>query len=150
MKTRLSRIAAALAGLLLCGCSALRECRTPEIEIPERMFSAETDSLTVADLGWWEFYGDETLRGIIERTLERNKRILAAAVRVEQARQLYRISRAGQLPNLDFDAPFNYETNDYIRGQTAPRLRNRSEILAEMGAGPVGQPALGGGWQLEE
>ena len=113
MKTRLSRIAATLAGLLLCGCSALRECRTPEIEIPERMFSAETDSLTVADLGWWEFYGDETLRGIIERTLERNKRILAAAARVEQARQLYRISRAEQLPNLNFDAPFNYETNDY-------------------------------------
>lgn len=118
MKAKLLGAAAFALGLLLCGCSALRECKAPEIEMPERMSAAGTDSLTVADLGWWEFYGDGTLRGIIERTLANNKRILAAAARVEQARRLYGVSRAEQLPNVSFDAPFDYETNDYYGGKT--------------------------------
>ena len=105
------------AVFLLDACSALRGCRTPEVPVPEQMFQAGADSLTLADIGWWEFYGDETLRGIIERTLEHNKRILAAAARVEQARQLYRTGRAEQLPNFSFEAPFNYETNDYYEGK---------------------------------
>ena len=109
------------AGLLLGSCSAVRECKAPEIEMPERMFSAAadaagTDSLTVADLRWWEFYGDRALRDIIEHTLAWNKNLLAAAARVEQARQLYGVSRANRLPDISFEAPFNYETNDYYGG----------------------------------
>lgn len=122
MKHTPSVIAALLlAGCLVLGsCSALRECREPEIPTPSDMFSPESDSLTVADMGWWEFYGDETLRGIIERTLQSNKRILEAAYRVEQARAMYRTSKAEQLPNVYFEAPFNNETNDYY-GETPLR-----------------------------
>lgn len=106
-------LCASFAAMLLLSCSAVRECKTPEIKIPQRMFASETDSLTMADIGWWEFYGDTLLRNIIERTLNNNRRILAAAARVEQVRQQYRIGRAEQLPNLYFEAPFNNETNDY-------------------------------------
>ena len=113
MKRTVYMACALFAGLLLCECSAVKECKNPEVEIPQQMFAAETDSLTTADLGWWEFYGDDMLRDIIERTLENNKRVLAAAARIERARQMYRVSRAAQWPNLYFEAPFNNETNDY-------------------------------------
>ena len=113
MKPMLHMAVALLAGVLFGACSAVRECQPPEVDIPQRLFASETDSLTVADIGWWEFYGDEMLRHIIERTLDHNKRILAAAARVEQARQLYGVSRAERLPNLYSEAPFNNETNDY-------------------------------------
>ena len=98
---------------IVCGCSAVRECREPQMEMPQSLGGTATDSLTVADIGWWEFYGDQLLREIIERTLANNKRILASAARVEQARQAYGIGRANRLPNLYFEAPFNNETNDY-------------------------------------
>lgn len=113
MKNLLNILCASLAAMMLIACSAVRECKTPEVKIPQQMFAGETDSLTLADIGWWEIYGDTMLRSIIERTLDNNKRILAAAARVEQARQMYRINRAEQLPNLYFEAPFNLETNDY-------------------------------------
>ena len=113
MKRLANIVCALLAGILLYACSAVRECKSPELNIPQQLFAAECDSLTVADIGWWEFYGDTLLRTIIERTLDNNKRILAAAARVEKARQLYGVSRAERLPNLYFEAPFNNETNDY-------------------------------------
>ena len=59
--------------------------------MPGQIASGYTDSLTIADLSWWQFYGDSTLRRVIELTLENNKDMLAAAARVEQMRQLYRI-----------------------------------------------------------
>ena len=113
MKRLANIVCALLAGILLYACSAVRECKSPELNIPQQLFAAECDSLTVADIGWWEFYGDTLLRTIIERTLDSNKRILAAAARVEKARQLYGVSRAERLPNLYFEAPFNNETHDY-------------------------------------
>lgn len=100
--------------VLSVGCSAVKECKAPELNLPEQIAEgAGLDSLTVADMNWWELYGDERLRHIIERTLANNKRMLVAAARVEQARELYRIDKANQLPNLTFNAPFNNETNDY-------------------------------------
>ena len=68
--------------------------------MPGQIASGYTDSLTIADLSWWQFYGDSTLRRVIELTLENNKDMLAAAARVEQMRQLYRISKAERLPNF--------------------------------------------------
>lgn len=113
MKQAFAYISVLAALVLWTGCSAVRECKTPELNLPERIAGAEPDSLTIADIKWWEFYGDENLRYIIERTLENNKKILAAAARVEQLQELYRISKANRLPNLQFVAPFNNETNDY-------------------------------------
>ena len=81
-------------------CSAVRHCQAPEVEMPGQIASGYTDSLTIADLSWWQFYGDSTLRRVIELTLENNKDMLAAAARVEQMRQLYRISKAERLPNF--------------------------------------------------
>ena len=69
--------------------------------------------LTVADVQWWRFYGDSTLCQIIERTLDNNRDMLAAAARVERLRELYRVSRAERLPSVTGTAYGDYETNDY-------------------------------------
>ena len=94
-------------------CSAVRHCQAPEVEMPGQIASGYTDSLTIADLSWWQFYGDSTLRRVIELTLENNKDMLAAAARVEQMRQLDRISKAERLPNFSAKGLADYETNDY-------------------------------------
>ena len=94
-------------------CSAVRHCQAPEVEMPGQIASGYTDSLTIADLSWWQFYGDSTLRRVIELTLENNKDMLAAAARVEQMRQLYRIRKAGRLPNFTANVLADNETNDY-------------------------------------
>lgn len=98
------------------GCSGVKNLTKPNLDIPQNLFGEnELDSLTIADLGWWEFYGDEYLREIIERVLSENKRLLMAAERVEQAQYLYKVDKSKLLPELSFRLPWNHETNNYYK-----------------------------------
>ena len=103
--------------LFFAACSGVKKLKSPEVSIPQRIAGTSPDSLTIADISWWEFYGDEMLCNIIQRTLENNKRILAAAARVEQAQHLYRVNKANQLPELNMNTYLNNETNDYYEGK---------------------------------
>ncbi len=53
-------ILAAAAGL--GSCSAVRHCKAPEVDFPAAIAGgAAADSLAIADMEWWRFYGDSTL-----------------------------------------------------------------------------------------
>lgn len=102
--------------VLAGSCSGVKNLTKPDIEVPEYFGKEEVlDSLTIADLGWWEFYGDADLRAIIERVLNSNKRLLIAAQRIEQAQYLYKVERSKLLPELAFRLPWNHETNHYYK-----------------------------------
>ena len=110
--------AVAAAGV---SCSAVRRCKAPELALPERFAGLlPDDSLTIADMAWWQFFGDSTLLSIIRRTLDNNREMLAAAARVERMRALYRVEKANRLPDLKLNALADYETNDYS-GESAKR-----------------------------
>lgn len=102
--------------IFLAGCSGVKNLTQPNLDIPLSL-SDETslDSITIADLGWWEFYGDENLREIIETVLAENKNIQMAAQRVEQAQYLYKVDKSKLLPELSFRLPWNHETNHYYK-----------------------------------
>ena len=100
----------------LAGCSGVKNLSKPDIQLPLSLNGEEPlDSLTIADLGWWEFYGDEYLKDIIDRVLKENKSLLMAAERVEQAQYLYKVDKASLFPELSFRLPWNHETNDYYK-----------------------------------
>lgn len=99
---------------VLAGCSAVKKLTPAQLNMPDQIVENQPiDSMTAADIGWWEFYGDEYLKDIIERTLNNNKRLQMAAARVEQAQYLYKVDRSKLLPELNFTLPWNNETNDY-------------------------------------
>lgn len=104
---------------LLASCSAVKNCRTPELQLPGQL-AGRADSLTAADRAWWEFYADTALCRLIERTLTYNRDIRAAAARVEQARQLYRVRKAERLPEVSVEVLAENETNDY-QGEASVR-----------------------------
>lgn len=112
--------ALALAAALLASCSAVKRCQAPAFDMPRMVAAGAPDSLTLADVDWWRFYGDSTLCAIIRRTLDNNRDMLAAGARVERMRELYRIDRAGRLPNLSAAAYADHETNDYA-GEASSR-----------------------------
>lgn len=98
------------------GCSAVKKLTPAQLNLPENIVEGEPiDSLTIADIGWWEFYGDDHLIEIIRRCLDNNKRLLMAAERVEQAQYLYRVEKAKLLPELSVKLPWNHETNHYYK-----------------------------------
>lgn len=98
------------------GCSGVKQLTSPEILVPQTLGRGEQlDSLTIADLAWWEFYGDENLKEIMKKVLNSNKNLLIAAQRVEQAKYQYDVEKANLLPELSFRLPWNHETNDYYK-----------------------------------
>lgn len=110
------RISAIILITVLTGCSGVKHLTKPDIRLPETIAPGEQlDSLTIADIGWWEFYGDSHLKNIIEKVLASNKRLLMAAERVEQASLLYKVDKSRLLPELSFRLPWNHETNSYYK-----------------------------------
>lgn len=108
-----------IALLLIYGmssCSGVKNLAKPELQIPSALSENEIlDSLTIADIGWWEFYGDEYLREIIDKVLRENKNLLMAVERVQQAQYLYKVDNASLFPELSFRLPWNHETNNYYK-----------------------------------
>lgn len=102
--------------LFVGSCSGVKNLPQANLNLPSEIVKGtEMDSLTLADIDWWEFYGDEFLIEIINRTLENNKQIQMAAERVEQAQYLYKVDKAKLLPELSFRLPWNHETNSYYK-----------------------------------
>ncbi|MCH5223241.1 MAG: TolC family protein [Muribaculaceae bacterium] len=101
---------------ILSSCSGVKNLSKPDIAIPENYGGINSlDSLTIADIGWWEFYGDKDLCEIIRKVLDNNKGLQMAAQRIEQAQYLYKVDKSKLLPELSFRLPWNHETNNYYK-----------------------------------
>lgn len=111
---RQSLIAGLLVSLICIGCSGVKNLRKPQVDMPPA-YTAGTagDSVSLADMGWWEFYADSTLSRYISRTLENNKDLLAAAAKINELEKIYGVARANMLPNIGGTVYANDETNDY-------------------------------------
>ncbi len=91
-----------IASLMLAGCNFAPKHVTPALstptEFPPEVFPQ--GSVAAADIAWKDFFLDERLRELIAQTLENNRDLRIAVARIEEARGLYRIQRAEQLPQL--------------------------------------------------
>lgn len=113
-KTSLTRyILPALAALALVSCSGTRNLTRPDLEMPATFSGASLDSMSYADMRWWEFYTDKNLRAIIDRTLENNRDFLKAAARMEELRQLYGVEKVNLAPTISASVSADRETSDY-------------------------------------
>lgn len=97
---------------ITASCSAVRECRPVEISLPATL-DASADTASIADIEWWNLYGDPDLCSLIDMALQHNRGFLAAAASVEQARQLYGVSKADMLPEISARAYAQRETYEY-------------------------------------
>lgn len=103
----------ASVALLCASCMLGSKYKSPELDLPAVIADKETDSLSFADLKWWEVYPDTTLRKLIEKTLENNKDMLIAAGRVEELQKLQRVNTAALLPSVGADVSAGYEVDNY-------------------------------------
>lgn len=87
--------------------------------MPLEVVEGQLDSLTIADIEWWEFYGDEVLCKFVKHALENNKDILAAAAKVQQMQELNKIGKAGWFPKIGASAMVDNEVENYTdKGRT--------------------------------
>ena len=94
-------------------CNGVKNCTAPQLDMPATYSHGSVDSLSIADIEWWKFYGDTVLCHLVSQALERNKDVLVAAKRVEEMRALYGSVKSNMLPTLSGNAYADHKTNDY-------------------------------------
>ncbi len=104
---------------VMSGCSGTKNLVPARVDMPETFIpEATSDSLSIADIAWWEFFTDPTLTKIMTIALENNRDLLKAASKIEQMRELYGISKAEMLPEIGFNVAYSHETNNYSNSGT--------------------------------
>lgn len=94
---------AMLAAGVLTGCSLAPKYERPDAPIASVYpdVPAGQAARDIADVGWREFFPDQRLQALIAASLENNRDLRTAALRIEEARALYNIQSADLWPNLN-------------------------------------------------
>jgi outer membrane protein, multidrug efflux system len=100
------RAAIVIAAAVLAGCAVGPNYHRPAVDPPAvtrgQIEPAEAESL--ADLPWWQVFGDPVLQELITEAIEHNHDLQTAAFRVEQSRQLVGVARADLFPQIGYEA----------------------------------------------
>ena len=96
-----------LVAFLLTSCLVGKRYARPSVEIPGAYLShdgtkAKTDS--IINVKWFHLFKDTVLNKIIATALESNTDLKIAAIRIDQSRSQYRISKASLLPSVGYSA----------------------------------------------
>lgn len=129
--TRLPKLLALTAAVLLAGCSMIPTYERPVAPIATS-FPAYAGSssdaqvegaLPAASIAWQDFFSDAKLKRLIELALVNNRDLRVAVLNIEQARAQYRIRRADQLPTV----------NGALTGSRAPTANGGISSLYNVG-----------------
>lgn len=133
-----------IATALLPGCTAGRDYERPAVELPaaHRFEPPAAAATSLADLQWFELFGDDTLTALVKTALEQNFDLRIASERVLQARAAYGISRSERLPFVEASA-------DAIASRAARAGASRG--IPEDAGTDVSyvQAGIGAGWELD-
>ncbi|MBE2242730.1 MAG: efflux transporter outer membrane subunit [Burkholderiaceae bacterium] len=121
-------VLAVLAGALLGGCISLApEYERPALPVADRYppppslpasaplapaaAASAAAGRAAVDIPWQQFFGDERLKSLIALALQNNRDLRVAVANIEQARAVYQIRRADQVPNINLGVTGNRLTN---------------------------------------
>jgi len=115
-----------LVVLALCGgCLVGPNYQRPRIEPPERHREAatperaEAEAESLADRPWWELFGDDALKALLDEALKNNFDARIAAWRVEEFRARAGIVRADLYPQLQYQGQVIHgRESDLVSGKT--------------------------------
>src|SRR5262245_38480082 len=98
--TSRSTIAGVVALLIAGGCAVGPDYRRPEMAAPAAFRGEEgpREAASIADLPWWDVFGDPVLQGLIREAIAGNYDLRIAVARVEEARARAGVARAELFP----------------------------------------------------
>jgi multidrug efflux system outer membrane protein len=108
---RSARALGLAAALALPACALGPDYERPSLPAAESFRGqAAAETTSIADLPWWEVFGDAALAGLIQQALADNLDLQTAAARVEQARYLAGVTRSELFPEVGYEG-------DSVRGK---------------------------------
>jgi len=134
-------VAIAMVAGLLAGCAVGPDYRRPSVAVPEAFRGQPTvEAASLADLPWWEVFGDPTLKQLIQEALASNYNLQIAVARVQEARAQVGVARSKFFPSI---------------GYIGLAQRSRGGVEALLGLSPTPQAsdlfvgALYASWELD-
>ncbi len=91
----------ALLCLLLNGCLLKPEFSRPDVIRDGSFRDGMAATENIANLGWWEIFGDPQLVELIKTALNENRDLMIAVARVDEARAIVGVVRPDQFPLID-------------------------------------------------
>lgn len=103
MTKKLTLSLVVLAGAVtLSGCQIMPKFYKPAAPVPASYPAGDSaNAKAVGDIGWSEFFQNPDLKDAITSALNNNRDLRVAVLRIEEARALYNIQRADQLPTIN-------------------------------------------------
>ena len=111
-----------LAALAFCaGCSVYKEYTRPELPELDALYgeAGTADSLSLASLGWRDFFRDPQLQELITRGLQHNPQLLQASQRIIEAEAALEAARLALLPTLGLSPSLSFGESEVRYGGTA-------------------------------
>ncbi|HSF02688.1 MAG TPA: efflux transporter outer membrane subunit, partial [Solirubrobacterales bacterium] len=97
-------LALGLIGLALTGCTVGPNYKRPESTAPAAFRGLGPENpigpASIADLPWWQVFGDPVLQDLIREALRQNYDLRVAAARILDARSQVTVARSFQFPEL--------------------------------------------------
>jgi len=130
-----------LAALFLAGCVLGPDYERPKVDSPDAWRVAYREAADVANMKWWEQFGDPVLNQLIDTALAENRDVRVAAARVDLFLGALRTTRSQFYPQIGYggDASRN-------------RATERGPTPLPAGADPyynLYQASLGATWQID-
>jgi len=101
---------AIVAASLAAGCAVGPNYKRPKIATPDSFYgqtqAAEAKALT--DVPWFEVFGDDVLKSLVDEALATGFDARIAAARVQEARARYGIARSEYYPQIGYGADYAY------------------------------------------
>ena len=129
MKNRALLVAVVMLGtLFIAGCAMGPDYERPETTIPEAFEQVTDSGPSIANLNWWELFGDEQLNALVRIALEQNQDMAIAISRIEEARAALGFVRSDQYPQFEVSAGAN--RGNAIPGTSIITPINNNFVLA--------------------
>ena len=131
-------IAIVLSLLFVAGCAVGPNYQRPPVAVPERARGEVTapEAASLADRPWWEAFGDDALKSLIDEALRNNYDVRTAAWRVEEFRARAGIARSELFPQIQYQAGWS---------------RSRGSPFVGPDSAPINlhQVNLGASWEID-
>ena len=115
-------IAIALTLVVATSCSVFKQYSRPEEISTNKIFGetvATTDTISIADISWREFFRDKHLQSYIEQGLKNNIDMQLAAHHIVEAEASLRASKLAFLPTFGYSPGITTDNSRSYNGRTA-------------------------------
>jgi len=127
--------------IFLAGCTVGPDFQQPQVEAPPAWRIELAQAAEVANVKWWQGFGDPVLDKLVEDALRENRDLVQAAARVDQFLGALSVTRSQFYPQFSYsgDASRNRLSENGLTPLPAGAERNYSLYEA----------ALGASWQID-